>query len=161
MSAEKGYRHWHADLTNADSPMEAGVGFTVLPKLKRLAAGDTSATFLGCEALQAKRAQGLQRKLVCLTLDDPAAGPLHGYETIRLHGEPIGLVRSTAFGHTVGKTIAYGYIDKPADAGSKITNKWLKSLPADAWTIGDMGRHHPATLHVKAVFDPKNERIHK
>jgi glycine cleavage system aminomethyltransferase T len=29
LSAEKNLRHWHADLTNKDSPMEAGIGFTV------------------------------------------------------------------------------------------------------------------------------------
>ena len=34
LSAEKGYRHWHADLSNRDTPQEAGIGFTVLPKLK-------------------------------------------------------------------------------------------------------------------------------
>jgi len=26
LSAEKGYRHWHADLTNKDTPLEAGIG---------------------------------------------------------------------------------------------------------------------------------------
>ena len=36
LSAEKNYRHWHADLSNSDTPLEAGIGFTVLPKLKRL-----------------------------------------------------------------------------------------------------------------------------
>ena len=36
LSAEKNYRHWHADLANSDTPLEAGIGFTVLPKLKRL-----------------------------------------------------------------------------------------------------------------------------
>ena len=155
-SAEKNLRHWHADLSNCDSPMEAGIGFTVLPKLKRIAAGDDSAKFYGCEALQKKREEGLQRKLICLTLDKHV--PLHGFETIRLDGKPIGLVRSTAFGHTIGKTIAYGYIKKPAEL-AKITNKWLKSLPSDSWTVGDKGDVFPATLHIKAPFDPSNEKI--
>merc|ERR1712232_169420 len=34
MSAEKGFRHWHADLSNKDTPMEAGIGFVALAKLK-------------------------------------------------------------------------------------------------------------------------------
>ena len=34
LSGEKSMRHWHADLSNRDTPMEAGIGFTVLPKLK-------------------------------------------------------------------------------------------------------------------------------
>ncbi|CAK0845408.1 unnamed protein product, partial [Prorocentrum cordatum] len=28
LSAEKNFRHWHADLCNVDTPMEAGIGFT-------------------------------------------------------------------------------------------------------------------------------------
>jgi glycine cleavage system aminomethyltransferase T len=28
MSAEKGYRHWHADIGSGDTPMEAGVFFS-------------------------------------------------------------------------------------------------------------------------------------
>ena len=28
LSAEKSYRHWHADLGAGDTPMEAGIGFT-------------------------------------------------------------------------------------------------------------------------------------
>ena len=43
LSAEKSYRHWHADLGVDDTPMEAGIGFTCLPKIKR---GDEVA-FLG------------------------------------------------------------------------------------------------------------------
>jgi glycine cleavage system aminomethyltransferase T len=51
LSAEKGYRHWHQDLTPADTPLEAGLAFTVLAKLKRLAAGEASCDFLGGAAL--------------------------------------------------------------------------------------------------------------
>jgi sarcosine dehydrogenase len=38
----------------------------------------------------------------------------------------------------------------------KITNKWLKE---GTYHIGDRGERRPATLHLKAPFDPKNERI--
>ncbi|KAH8055385.1 oxidoreductase [Aureococcus anophagefferens] len=34
LSADKGYRHWHADLSNAETPFEAGIGFTVARRLK-------------------------------------------------------------------------------------------------------------------------------
>ena len=75
LSAEKNYRHWHADLSNKDTPMEAGIGFTALPRLKKLkaAAGESEVLpdFIGAKALQERRAEGLQRKLVCLVLDDP------------------------------------------------------------------------------------------
>merc|ERR1712187_987286 len=77
MSAETGYRHWHADLSNRDTPFEAGIGFVALAKLK------TATPFLGREALERQRAQGLRRKLVCLTLDESQPDtPLHGRETM-------------------------------------------------------------------------------
>lgn len=61
LSAEKGYKHWHQDLRHDDTPLEAGLGFTC--KLKR----DTP--FLGREALEKQKAEGLSKKLVCFTID--------------------------------------------------------------------------------------------
>ena len=109
LSAGKSYRHWHADLGAGDTPMEAGIGFTTLPKLKR---GD-EVTFLGQQALHAKHAAGLQRRLVTLVLDDPGgpdgvAPPLHGGEGLLRNGECIGFVRSSAYGHTLGRSIVTG-----------------------------------------------------
>lgn len=152
LSAEKNFRHWHADLCNRDTPMEAGIGFTVLSKLKRT--GQDAPDFLGREALEAHRARGLQRRLVCLIVDSPDV-PLHGAETLWRDGRCVGYVRSTAFGHTVGRTIAYGYVDCP-ETEAKITNKWLE---AGAWQVGDKGELHAASLSLKAPFDPKNERV--
>eukprot|EP00928_Gymnodinium_smaydae_P078300 TRINITY_DN6213_c0_g3_i3.p1 TRINITY_DN6213_c0_g3~~TRINITY_DN6213_c0_g3_i3.p1 ORF type:complete len:952 (+),score=137.14 TRINITY_DN6213_c0_g3_i3:102-2858(+) len=152
LSAEKNFRHWHADLCNRDTPMEAGIGFTVLPKLKR--SGPDAPDFLGREALEKKRAEGLQRKLVCLLVDNPDV-PLHGAETIWRDGECVGYVRSTAFGFTLGRSIAYGYVDCPKTE-TKITNKWLE---AGKWHIGDKGELHASTLSLKAPFDPTNSRV--
>jgi len=154
LSAEKNYRHYHADLSNADTPMEAGIGFTVLPKLK------AGVEFIGSEALNRKREEGLQRKLVCLTVDhDEGDRPviLNGMETIMRNGECLGLVRSAAYGHSIGKTIAYGYVDAWAGA-KKITNKALQAEGTE-WTIGDRGKTWKATLHTKSVFDPKGARV--
>ena len=61
LSAEKGYKHWHQDLRHDDTPLEAGLGFTC--KLKR----DTP--FLGREALEKQKAEGLGKRLVCFTID--------------------------------------------------------------------------------------------
>jgi len=152
LSAEKNFRHWHADLSNRDTPMEAGIGFTVLPKLKRT--GVDAPDFLGRAALEAKHAAGLQRKIVGLVLEDSSV-PLHGAETIWRDGECVGYVRSTAFGHSIGKAIAYGYVSCP-ESEAKITNKWLQ---AGEWHIGDKGAKHAAKLSLKAPFDPTNERV--
>jgi len=153
MSAEKGFRHWHADLSNADTPFEAGIGFTALAKLK------TDTPFLGREALEKQRAEGLARKLVCLTLDEEKPEtPLHGNETIWRDGQCIGYVKSTAFGFTSGKQIAYGYVDAPEGKPlkPKAFNEWLS---AGKWHISDRHVQRPSTLCLKSVFDPSNKRI--
>lgn len=149
LSAEKGYRHWHADLANCDTPMEANIGFTVIPKLK-----NGKVPFIGRDALQKQRDTGVFRKLVCLVLDDTDV-LLHGNETIWLNDNEkcVGIVRSTAFGHTIGKSIAYGYVEND----TKITNKWLSS---QTYSIGVKGeKKYSATLHLKSPYDPKNTRI--
>jgi len=145
LSAEKNYRHWHADLSNRYTPMQAGIGFTVLPKLKR------GVEFMGSAALERARVEGMRSRLVCLVL---ASGdiPLHGQETMWRDGACVGLVRSTAYGHTVGRTIVYGYVENDGDV---VTNEWLK---AGTWHVGDKGMQHDATLHFGAVYDPKNAK---
>uniref|UniRef100_A0A7S2WI35 Sarcosine dehydrogenase n=1 Tax=Mucochytrium quahogii TaxID=96639 RepID=A0A7S2WI35_9STRA len=150
MSAEKNYRHWHADLSNANTPLEAGIGFTVLSKLKR----EDKPDFLGRGALEKQRETGLHSKLVCLTMGWTT--PLNGMETIWRDGKCVGLVRSTAFGHTINKTIAYGYVERDPAEG-KITKKWLE---AGTWHIGDKcQKQHSATFHPSAPFDSKNLRV--
>ena len=158
LSAEKSYRHWHADLGAADTPMEAGIGFTCLPKIKR-----DDVDFFGAQALRAKHAEGLQRRLVTLVVDAPGgpggvAPPLHGGEGLIRNGECLGIVRSTAYGHTLGQTIVTGYIDCP-DGLPKITPKWLRE---GSWAVrSKLQEPLPATLHLKAPFDPEGKRYSK
>ena len=146
LSAEMNYRHWHADLSNADTPMEANIGFTVLSKLKREDVPD----FIGRDALQVQRKTGLQKKLVCLTIPSPES-PLFGMETIWRNGECLGIVRSTAYGYTIEQQIVYGYIRAP-EGVPKITKKWLTE---GEWEIGDKGKRVPATFHTGAPYNAK------
>ena len=81
--------------------------------------------------------------------------PLHGTETIWRDGKCVGYVRSTAFGHTIGASIAYGYVDCPAGL-PKITNQWLRE---GEWGVGDKGERIAAELCLKAPFDPENRRV--
>ncbi len=72
---EKGYRYWSTDLTPAENPYEAGLGFCV-----RLQKGD----FVGREALLRIKAEGVQRKLCTITLTAPMAedSDLYGGEAV-------------------------------------------------------------------------------
>uniref|UniRef100_A0A5F9DDY0 Aminomethyltransferase folate-binding domain-containing protein n=1 Tax=Oryctolagus cuniculus TaxID=9986 RepID=A0A5F9DDY0_RABIT len=115
LSAEKGYRHWHADLRTDDSPLEAGLAFTC--KLR------SPVAFLGREALQEQRAAGLRRRLVCFTLEEKV--PLFGLEAIWRSGQVVGHVRRADFGFAINKTIAYGYVREPG--GGPVSLDFVKS----------------------------------
>ena len=110
---EKGYRYWSADITPDDTPYEAGLGFAV-----KLGKGE----FLGREALARQRAEGVRRKLACLTLSDPAWVALGG-EPVRVADRVVGRVTSGGFGYTVGLSIAYAYLPvelaSPGDVGRR------------------------------------------
>ncbi len=60
---EKGYRAWGADITPEDTPLEAGLGFAV--RFEK--------DFLGRDALETQRVDGVARRLRCLVLDDERA----------------------------------------------------------------------------------------
>lgn len=62
LSIEKGFKHWHQDVRHDDTPLESGLAFTC--KLK------TDIPFLGREALERQKAEGIRKKLICLTLDE-------------------------------------------------------------------------------------------
>ena len=157
LSAEKSYRHWHADLGAADTPLEAGIGFTTLPKLKR----EDAVAFMGGDALRRQRAEGLRRRLVTLVLNDTGgpggdAPPLHGGESLLRDGVSVGIVRSTAYGHTLGRTIVTGYAECPVEF-PKLTLQWLRD---GRWAVGSqLNAPLPATLHLKPPFDPDGLRI--
>ncbi|XP_066953751.1 sarcosine dehydrogenase, mitochondrial-like [Macrobrachium rosenbergii] len=145
LSCEKGYRHWHADVRPDDTPLEAGLAFTC--KLK------TDINFLGREAIEQQKLHGIRKKLVTITLDDPAK-PLWGLEGIWRDGEPVGYVRRADYTFFLGRALAYGYVQRPDK--EKITNEFLKT---GTWKIESRGELLDATVHIRPPFDPKNLRV--
>ncbi|XP_057317314.1 sarcosine dehydrogenase, mitochondrial-like [Hydractinia symbiolongicarpus] len=144
LSIEKGYRHWHADIRDDDTPLEAVLGFTC--KLK------SDVPFLGREKLEQQKKDGLMKKLACFTIDEHKA--ILGLEAIYRNNEIVGFVRRGGYGFHIGKSIAYGYIKDPS--GNPVTNDFLKS---GEYHLEFMGVKFPAQYHAKTPFDPKNERI--
>jgi glycine cleavage system aminomethyltransferase T/glycine/D-amino acid oxidase-like deaminating enzyme len=134
---EKGYRLWGADMTTEHDPYEAGLGFTV-----KLDKGD----FVGRDALIAIHERGIERKLCCLTLDDPTVVVL-GKEPIRVGERVVGYVTSAAYGYAVNASIAYGYL--PLDAAAV-------GAPV---TIEYFGERYGATVAAEPVYDPRGERL--
>ncbi|NWT37925.1 SARDH protein, partial [Chroicocephalus maculipennis] len=144
LSIEKGYRHWHADLRPDDTPLESGLAFTC--KLK------SNIPFLGREAVEAQKAKGVFRRLVCFTTEEKV--PMFGLEAVWRDGKVVGHIRRADFGFAIDKTIAYGYIRDPA--GGPVSLDFVKS---GSYELERMGVTYPARAHTKSPFDPDNKRV--
>jgi len=137
---EKAYRHWSHDITDEDSPLEAGLGFAV--KL------DKAGGFVGREALLRQKEQGLARQLVQFKLHDPEPLLYHN-EPIWRDGKIVGHITSAAYGHTLGGAIGLGYVHG-LDGHSPV---------GDGYEIEVAGERFSAEASLAPMYDPKNERI--
>jgi 4-methylaminobutanoate oxidase (formaldehyde-forming) len=140
---EKGYRAWSRELTPDITPRQAGLGFAV--------ALDKPGGFIGCDALVAARSSTLCRRIVQFTLAD-AEPMLWGGELILADGAPVGEVRSAAYGHTLGRSVALGLIENEAGIDAAFLN-------GSRFEIELAGERHAATAHVKPAYDPKGARL--
>jgi 4-methylaminobutanoate oxidase (formaldehyde-forming) len=134
---EKGYRYWSADVTPDDTPYEAGLGFAV-----KLGKGD----FLGRDVLARQRAEGVRRKLACLTLSDSAWVALGG-EPVRVADRVVGRVTSGGFGYSVGLSIAYAYL--PAELAA----------PGTSVAIEFFGEWVEGLVAAEPLWDPRGDRV--
>ena len=144
---EKGYRHWSHDIADEDTPLEAGLGFTV--------AWDKQGGFVGREALLAQRQRGvLPKRLVQVMLEDDSANAplLYHEEPIVRDGVIVGSTRSGAWGHRINRSIGMGYVH--CEAG--VSPEWLAG---GTWEIEVAGQRHAARVQLQPWYDPKGERI--
>ena len=140
---EKGYRHWSHDITDEDSPLEAGLGFTVK--------ADKPDGFIGRDALLKQEEEGLHRRLVQFRLEDP--------EPLLYHNEPIwcgndivGHITSGAYGHTLGGCIGLGYVHTTAGESDD-------EVLAGPYAIEVACQRYKAAASLSPMYDPKNEKI--
>jgi len=140
---EKGYRHWGHDITDEDTPLQAGLGFAV--KLHK------EGGFIGQEALLRQKEQGVERKLVQFQLEDPEPLLYHN-EPIWRDGEIAGYISSGAYGHTLGSCIGLGYINR---SDKDVNEDWISG----AFEIEVAGRRFSVTPSLAPLFDPKNGKI--
>ncbi|MCG8632613.1 MAG: FAD-dependent oxidoreductase, partial [Desulfobacterales bacterium] len=92
---EKGYRHWSSDITPDTTPYEAGLGFAVDLDKK---------DFIGKAALVEQREEGIKKKLVMFTIDDPHPLIYHD-EPIFRNGALAGENTHGSFSHVNGSAI--------------------------------------------------------
>ena len=140
---EKGYRHWGHDITDEDSPLEAGLGFALK--------FDKEGGFIGRDALLEQKEQGLTRRLLQFQLADPQPLLYHN-EPIWRDGVIAGFVSSGAYGHTLGASIGLGYV-KRSDKNE--SEDWLSGK----FEIEVAGQRYSALASLAPLFDPENRRI--
>ena len=140
---EKGYRHWSHDITDEDSPLEAGLGFAVK--------FDKPDGFIGRDALLKQQEEGLHRRLVQFKLTDPDPLLYHN-EPIWRDDELVGHITSGAYGHTLGGCIGLGYVH---------TNPGMRDedILAGRYEIEVACERFAAEASLWPMYDPKNEKI--
>jgi aminomethyltransferase len=107
---EMGYCLYGNDIDDNTSPLEAGLGW--ITKFAK--------NFIGREAIELKKKNGLQQKLVGFELREKGI-PRHGYEIKDFSGMKIGEVTSGTQSPSLNKAIGLGYVrDTYANLDSKI-----------------------------------------
>lgn len=140
---EKGYRDYGHDIDNCDTPLEAGLGFTV---------GWEKEGFVGRDALVAQKAEGVLRKRhLNFLLADPEP-LLLGAESVYRDDVWVGYLRAGAFGHTLGASVGLGSVSNEEG----VTKDWIES---GTWEIDIAGERFAATPSLAPRYDPKRERI--
>ena len=135
MRIEKSYPGWKHDIHTEFTVLEAGLDrFVNLDK-----------DFVGRDAILAQRDAGHRRVWVTMEVDnDIAAG--HIGDPITSEGNIVGVVTSGAYGFTVEKNLALGYVEPSfATPGTKLT-------------VTIIGQDSPAVVVEPCVFDEPHER---
>ena len=143
LRVEKGYRAWGMDITDQETPVEAGLSFAV--------AIDKAGDFAGKTALLRQLEGGVKQRLAVFTLDDPEP-LLLGDEPIYRDGKLAGRTTSGAFGHTVGRSVGMGYVENEEG----VDGAYVRS---GSYEIEIGAERFPAAASLRAPYDPKGERV--
>jgi len=137
---EKGYRLWGADIGPQDSPLEAG--------LDRFVAFDKG-DFIGRDPLLRQRAEGVDRRLACLTIelaDDDDLFPRGGEPVFSGEGLA-GYLRAAHPGHAVGRTIGLAYLSDTTSASGTVLE------------VEILGERRPASVVAAPLYDSEGGRM--
>ena len=140
---EAGYRHWGHDISDEDTPLEAGLGFAI--------AWDKPVEFIGREALLKQRGETLTKRLIQFRVEDP--------DLISYHDDPIfrnsvyvGRTTGGMWSHTQDRCLSMAYLNNP----SGVDQAWLDS---GDWQIEIGTRRRPVTPSIRSFYDPQNQKV--
>jgi 4-methylaminobutanoate oxidase (formaldehyde-forming) len=143
LRCEKGYRSWGHDITPAETPLEAGLSFTV--------AFDKPCDWNGRAALERQRAGGVGRRLAFFELTDSEPMLFHDEPIVR-DGRIVGRITSGAFGHTLGAAVGMGYVEAPS-------GPLAAHLAGARWEIEIAAERFPAKASARPFYDPTGARM--
>jgi 4-methylaminobutanoate oxidase (formaldehyde-forming) len=132
---EKGYLYWSGDISPDYNPYEAGLGFCVA-----LDKGE----FIGREALRRIEAEGVNRRLCSFSVEGFA--PFHGGEAILFEGRVVSSITSAGYGHTLARTIAFGYLP-------------TELVGMEDFEIEAFGTVYGVKRGPRCLYDPRMERL--
>ena len=144
LRSEKGYRSWGHDITPAETPLEAGLSFTV--------AFDKPCDFIGRAALERQRASGVRNRLAFFKMNDAESMLLHDEPIVR-DGEIVGRITSGAFGHTLGASVGMGYVRVPEGSA------FADFVRSGRFQIEVACDRVDATASTRPFYDPTSARM--
>jgi 4-methylaminobutanoate oxidase (formaldehyde-forming) len=140
---EKAYRHWSHDITDEDTPLEAGLEFTIK--------FDKPGGFIGREALLRQQEAGVGKRLLQFKLQEPQPLLYHN-EPVWRSKQLVGHVTSGAYGHTLGGCVGLGYVQVDPRANPD-------EVLQGNFEIEVAGTRFAADASLRPMYDPGNERI--
>ena len=144
---EKAYRHWGHDISDEDTPLEAGLGFTI--------SWDKPGGFMGREGLLKQKGQGQPgKRMVALALQDnsPSAAMIYHEEPLYRDGVLVGSTTSGAWGHRVGKSLGLAYVKNPAG----VTKEWIAM---GTWEVELAWKKWPVDVSLSSFYDSSGFKI--
>jgi glycine cleavage system aminomethyltransferase T len=164
---EKAYRHWGHDITDEDTPLEAGLAFAVK--------FDKAGGFIGRDALLRQKQSALRKRLVQFKLKSPEPLLYHN-EPIWKGGSIVGFIRSGMYGHTLGAAVGLGYVTSAPDtapglrpqpsAATITTSRWPgPGMPPpplySPCTTLEMSESNVEHNDLKSIGDRENEHCER
>ena len=144
LRSERAYREYELDLTPEDTPLEAGLGFTI--------DWNKPNGFIGRDALIKQKENGpLKKRLICFRLKD-SEGILWHEEIIYRNDKIVGYVSSGAYSFTFKSSVALGYIKSERGINSDY-------IDTGHWEIESAGVRYKAEASFKPFYDPNGDRI--
>ncbi len=140
---EKAFRHWGHDITDEDTPVEAGLSFAC--------AFDKNVPFIGRDALLRQKEAGVTKRMVQFLLKDPAPLLYHN-EPIYRDGVIVGHTTSGNYGHHLGGAVGLGYVTHP----DGVDADFVKS---GSYEIEVACERFAAEASLRPLYDPKAERV--